>query len=187
MLEADLIHRAARGEEEAFQVLYRRYRDPLFRFAFRLTGSAETAEDLAHDCFLSLLRSPGRFSPADGTLRAYLYAAVRNLAWKRFRDSSREASGGGTDPEPAGDEQGPFAELSAEEEAALVREAVLGLPALQREVIVLVEYEGLSLSETASVVGTEVGTVKARLHRARQNLRSRLLPVLRGRKGSSHG
>jgi RNA polymerase sigma-70 factor (ECF subfamily) len=57
-----------------------------------------------------------------------------------------------------------------------VREAVLSLPALQREALVLFEYEGLALSEIADLVGADVGAVKARLHRARGRLRSQLEP-----------
>jgi RNA polymerase sigma-70 factor (ECF subfamily) len=59
-----------------------------------------------------------------------------------------------------------------------VRVAVSELPPLQREAIVLFEYEGLSLAEVASVCETDVGTVKARLHRARGRLRRTLAPYL---------
>jgi RNA polymerase sigma-70 factor (ECF subfamily) len=64
--------------------------------------------------------------------------------------------------------------LLEDEMAREVRTAVLELPPLQREVVLLVEYEGLSLADTAQVVGAEVGAVKARLHRARESLRQRL-------------
>lgn len=59
-----------------------------------------------------------------------------------------------------------------------VQEAVSNLPPLQRETLVLFEYEGLALSEIAGLVGTDVGAVKARLHRARERLRNTLQPYL---------
>ena len=70
------------------------------------------------------------------------------------------------------------AELISAERAELVSRAIGELPALQREALILFEYEDLSLDETATVTGVEVGTVKARLHRARQALRRRLAPLL---------
>ena len=59
-----------------------------------------------------------------------------------------------------------------------IREAVTSLPPLQREALVLFEYEGLALNEIAEVVGSDVGAVKARLHRAREALRAALRPYL---------
>src|SRR5438552_11804868 len=51
-----------------------RYRDPIFRFAYRLLGSVEAAEDVTHDCFLSLIKDPGRFDSSRASLRTYIYA-----------------------------------------------------------------------------------------------------------------
>jgi RNA polymerase sigma-70 factor (ECF subfamily) len=61
--------------------------------------------------------------------------------------------------------------------STLVAAAVQSLAPLQREAVVLFEYEGFTLEEIAAVVGAEVGTVKSRLHRAREKLRRRLAPV----------
>jgi RNA polymerase sigma-70 factor (ECF subfamily) len=88
MTDARLVEQVRGGDEEAFRTLYGRFRDPLFRFGYRLTGSAETAEDLVHDCFVGLFR--GGFDARKGSLGTYLYGAVRNLARKHFRDSGRE-------------------------------------------------------------------------------------------------
>jgi len=65
-----------------------------------------------------------------------------------------------------------------QELSAIVKEAVFMLPPLQREALVLFEYEGLSLAEIAVVVGSDIGAVKARLHRARERLRRALQPYL---------
>ena len=86
-----LLEHAAKGETKAFQVLYERYRDPIFRFAYRMLGSAEAAEDVTHDCFLSLIKEPGRFDETRASLRTYLFAAVRNQSAKRYVSFNREA------------------------------------------------------------------------------------------------
>jgi len=72
----------------------------------------------------------------------------------------------------------PLRRLLEEELALKVKEAVFSLPPLQREALVLFEYEGLALSEIAGIVGTDVGAVKARLSRARERLRNTLRPYL---------
>src|SRR5204863_2393367 len=87
-----LLENAAKGETKAFQVLYERYRDPIFRFAYRLLGSAEAAEDVTHDCFLSLITEPSRFDATRASLRTYLYAAARNQAAKRYQAFGRESA-----------------------------------------------------------------------------------------------
>jgi RNA polymerase sigma-70 factor (ECF subfamily) len=176
-----LVARAARGDEGAFLALYERYRDAIYRFAYRLLGSSALAEDVTHDCFLGLLRRPRAFDPARASLRTYLYAAARNLALKQFRRPRVEVTLEELQSEPrAADAQQPLRQLLAAELSEAVRRAVVNLPPLQREALVLFEYEGLSLAEVASVVEADVGTVKARLARARENLRRQLAPYLAG-------
>jgi RNA polymerase sigma-70 factor, ECF subfamily len=144
-----------------------------------MLGSTEMAEDITHDCFLSLIKRPENFTPARGSLKTYLYSAARNLSLKHFRRTSREAA-----IEEFGEEltvpvrEQPLSRLLDEELSLKVKEAVFSLPPLQQEALVLFEYEGLTLSEIASVVGTDVGAVKARLHRARERLRNTLWPYL---------
>jgi RNA polymerase sigma-70 factor (ECF subfamily) len=171
MTDEELLRQSRRGDDEAFRALYMRYRQPLFRFAWRMTGSVETAEDLTHDCFVGLFR--GGFDEKRAALRTYLYASVRNLARKRWRDSGNEdLTDAGDFSEAAGN--GPLEMLLLVETAEAVRLAVEALPVLQREVVVLFEFEDLPLDEIARIVGAETGAVKSRLHRARQALRKAL-------------
>ena len=170
-----LLERAASGDAAAFQILYERYRDAIFRFTYRLLGSVEAAEDVTHDCFLSLIKDPGRFDPARASLRTYLYAAARNLALKQFNYFSRAAAIDDLTEEPSGpDGHEPIRRVLDDELAAQVENAISGLPPLQREALVLFEYEDLSLAEIGTIVGADVGTVKSRLFRARERLRQRL-------------
>ena len=168
-----LLEKAAHGETAAFQVLYERYRDPIFRFAYRLLGSIEAAEDVTHDCFLSLIKEPGRFDPSRASLRTYIYAAARNLAAKRYNSFARETGIERLEEEPA-DRHEPMAQVLDNELAEVVQRAIASLPPLQREALVLFEYEELSLAEIAAIVGADANTVKARLFRAREKLRAGL-------------
>lgn len=174
-----LLSRAGEGDQTAFLELYQRYRTPIFRFAYRLLGTVEQAEDVTHDCFLNLVRKPGNFNPEMGSLSTYLYAAARNLAFKQFRRSGREAALEDLEVDPAMPPRlQPLRQLLDRELSLKVKEAVSNLPELQRESLVLFEYEGLSLNEIAQIVGAEAGAVKARIYRARQSLKNELSPYL---------
>jgi RNA polymerase sigma factor (sigma-70 family) len=168
------VARAAAGDEGAFRNLFDQHHEALFRFAYRLTGSTDAAEDIAQDCFLRLIEQD-RFDPARGTLRQYLYGTVRNLARQRWQTADRHVS---WDDESEDDSRPlPDAMIAAEVSDA-VQAALDLLPPLQREAIVLFEFEELSLEEIAAVAGADIGTVKSRLHRARERLR-RLLAEYR--------
>jgi len=170
-----LLADAANGDTAAFQILYQRYRDPIFRFAYRMLGSVEAAEDVAHDCFLSLIRQPGRFDSTKASFRTYLYAAARNQAAKQYSSFGRETALDELSEEPAAaDRNAPMAQVLDDELASEVAGAIASLPPLQREALVLFEYEELSLAEIGEIVGVDANTVKGRLFRAREKLRSKL-------------
>jgi RNA polymerase sigma-70 factor (ECF subfamily) len=179
-----LLARARRGDEAALVALYERHHAVVFRFAFRLLDSRASAEDVVHDCFLDLVREPARdstsdFDPSRGTLRNYLYGMARHRAHRIFRRTSREEEFDEAADERRADEScEPLARVLGEELSAVVRRAVAALPEAQRESLILFEYEELSLAEIAQVVGADVNAVKARLWRARQNLKKTLAPYL---------
>lgn len=182
--DEDLLRRARAGEEDAFLSIYMRHRVAMYRFACRLLRSESAAEDVTHDCFLSLFKNPERFDPTRGTsLRTYLFAAVHNLASKHFRRAGHETwMDEATLEEPrTPDTDEPLSQLLEAELSATVRAAVEQLPALQREVLILFEFEDLSLAEIAVVLEAEVNTVKSRLARARAGLRRTLAPYLERR------
>jgi len=80
-----LLSAVRRGKEVAFLRLFEDHHLPLFRFAWRLTGSMADAEDIVQECFLALLRPDCGFDPARTPLRTYLFGAVRNQSLKRLR------------------------------------------------------------------------------------------------------
>ena len=183
-----LLKRAGEGDQAAFLELYDRHRQPIFRFAYRLLGEVDTAEDVTHDCFLSLIRKPENFRPGRASLRTYLFAAARNLALKHFRNSGRETGLDEMTEEPQlSPRHEPLRKLLDEELAAEVRKAVFNLPPLQREALVLFEYEGLSLNEIAEITGADAGAVKGRLYRARERLKTVLRPYVSGNRELNSG
>jgi RNA polymerase sigma-70 factor (ECF subfamily) len=182
MTDERLLEQAASGDETAFAVIYERHRGLVFRFAFRLSQSREMAEEITHDCFLSLIKEPRRFKTQEqrASLRTYLCAAARNLAFKRLRRAGAETVIDDLSEQlAAAESQGPLRLLLDAEVSEAVRKAIGELPPLQREALILFEYEELSLAEIAEVAGADVGTVKSRLHRARQRLRILLAPYFK--------
>ena len=141
---------------------------PLFRFAYRLTGSTADAEDIVQACFLELLRPDCSYDPKRAPLRTWLFGVVRNQSLKRFRQKTiREIPGADNVPSPED-------EVQRGEVQDAVRQAVLTLPDTQREVLILAHYEQMPLAEIAGLLDIEVAAVKSRLQRARATLREML-------------
>jgi RNA polymerase sigma-70 factor (ECF subfamily) len=171
--DAELLDRARSGDEAAFQNIYQRYRRPVFQFAWRLTGSEAEAEDVAQECFLALLEGAA-YDPAHGTLRTYLLGIARHRALRRVRAWEREAP----EAEEAAAPLDTLDTVMAAERGAVVERAIASLPVLQRQALILFEYEDLSMEEIAEVTGSDAGAVKARLFRARESLRRKLAPLM---------
>ena len=163
----DVVKAARRGREGAFLELFDEHHAALFRFAYRLTGSAADAEDIVQECFLELVRPGCSYDARRTPLRTYLYGVVRNQWLKRARREARSAE---SEEEPLA-ASSPEGDLLAGEIQDAVARAVTALPERQREALVLAHYEQMPLAEIARVLGIEVGAVKSRLERARERLR----------------
>ena len=163
-----LIRDARRGQEKAFLRLFDEHHLPLFRFAWRLSGSIADAEDIVQECFLALLNPNCGFDPARTALRTYLFGVVRNQWLKRLRRREQrelaESRNCGT----------PETEAYRGEAAEAVASAIADLPDTQREILLLAHYEQLSLVEIAEITQLEITAVKSRLQRARATLRETL-------------
>ena len=163
-----------------FRNAFHAHKDVLYRYVCRMTGSADAAEDIVQECFLALWRKPHAYDPNRGALRAFLLGIARKLVLKRWRDEH---------PYDSLEEDssiGRPVDLLGQERVRMVASAVQMLPPLQREAIILAEYEQLTLDEIARVTESAVSAVKSRLHRARANLRRMLAPLLE-EKGSVYG
>src|SRR5258708_25812724 len=85
-----LLRRAAKGEEEAFPLLYRRHQAAMYRFALRMTGSPWVAGEIVQDVFMTLMRAPKKYDSSRGTLGGYLYGIARNRVMKHLERWPRE-------------------------------------------------------------------------------------------------
>jgi len=143
---------------------------PLYRFAYRMTGSAADAEDIVQECFLELLRPGCSYDAKRTPLRTYLFGVVRNQSLKRLakRETSVE------DGSEASDGRSPESLLLRNEVESAVAHAVTQLPEGQREALILAHYEQMPLAEIARVMEIEVTAVKSRLQRARAHLKETL-------------
>ncbi len=174
------------GDNGAFEVLYRRYEKPVFRFAYRMVMSAADAEDLCQDTFLKVARA-GRKYQATGKFKTWLFRIVLNLCHDRLRRRKFRAHLSLNAPATEDDDEtvqlqericdpssDPVERAEASEARALVQQAFTALPEPQRTVVVLREYHALKFAEIAEIMHCPVGTVKALNHRARQKLMERL-------------
>jgi RNA polymerase sigma-70 factor (ECF subfamily) len=175
-----LLRRAAKGEEEAFTLLYRRHQAAMYRFALRMTGSAWAAEEIVQDVFMTLMRAPKKYDSSRGTLGGYLYGIARNRVMKHLERLPREVPLDQKNEDGSGegivlqDAATPATWAETRERMSQVRAAVLELPAEFREAVVLCELEELSYEEAAHAAGCPIGTIRSRLHRGRALLLAKL-------------
>lgn len=165
--DAELVRAAAAGDERAFDALYARHRDWVFALALRSTGRREEALDVAQEAFVELLERLD--APLGLVLTGSLRAYLRPIVVHRAIDAARRA---GREPraEAAIDELLDRAAGEAGDAGDLAR-VLRGLPAEQRELVLLRFVDGLELAEIAEALSVPLGTVKSRLHQALANLR----------------
>jgi RNA polymerase sigma-70 factor (ECF subfamily) len=175
-----LLRRAAKGDEDAFTVLYRRHQAAIYRFALRMTGNAWASEEIVQDVFMTLMRDPKKYDAERAALAAYLYGIARNRVMKHLERLPREFQ---LDEQNENGSRGGAAVINAvtpmhwaerQERMGQVRAAVLDLPVEFREVVVLCELEELSYEEASQRIGCPIGTVRSRLHRGRALLLAKL-------------
>lgn len=157
-----------RGSTEAFSELFSRYQQPVFGFFHRRLAETAQAEELTQETFLAILRASSRYEPS-ALFRTYLYAiALKILNAHRRKVAFRAMFLGQSSAsrEPAL-ESGAHAEV-------LLRQALAKLQAIEREIVLLREFEQLSYAEIAAVLHLPVNTVRSRLFRARMALRELL-------------
>jgi|SoiMethySBSTD1v2_1073268.scaffolds.fasta_scaffold224216_2 RNA polymerase sigma-70 factor, ECF subfamily len=167
----DSVLSARSGDEAAFLQLFDDHHQPLYRFAYRMTGSAADAEDIVQECFLELLRPGCSYDSARTPLRTYLFGVVRNQSVKRIQRNAREMD---QSIEPTAAHSPALSPESLALHAELkdmVAGAVMQLPETQRDVLILAHYEQMPLAEIARLLELEPAAVKSRLQRGRARLK----------------
>jgi RNA polymerase sigma-70 factor (ECF subfamily) len=157
------------GDEEAFTALYRLRQAAVYRFALQMTGSAAVAEDVTQEVFMALIEHGKRFDPARATLASFLYGIARNMVLRRLeRERVTESI-----EDRAGDID-LLEDLTRRETIEQVRSAVLSLPPVYREAVVLCDLQDVSYQDAAAALDCPVGTVRSRLNRGRSMLAQKL-------------
>lgn len=170
MSDSDLLRLSAKGNEEAFLVLYRRHEGPVFRFALHMSGRKEMAEEIVQEVFMKLISEPKLYLADRGPLQAYLIGIARNKVRRQLARTRMSPPNSCERSEPNSFLEG----LSKEQELAALRNAILSLPANYREVVIMCDLENLDYADAARQLGCAIGTVRSRLHRARAILGTKL-------------
>ena len=166
--DEDLVAAVASGDREAFGALYRRRRPDVYRFAMHMIGVPGAAEDVAQDVFMTVIHEARRYDPRRAGVVAWLLGIARNHARRRLSERRY-------DPLPDADAEpridfDPADGLSRARQTAALRRALIALPIVYREAIVLCDLQELSYQEAAAAAGCAIGTVRSRLHRGRAML-----------------
>jgi RNA polymerase sigma-70 factor (ECF subfamily) len=164
--QAELISRCHAGEAPAIGELYDMTVSQVYRFAFRLTGNVQDAEDLTSETYERALRSLGKYTSRDVPIIVWLLRIARYVAYERERASRRNESV----PLTAEIAESLPAEQGAEEARQFVFDLLPTIPFAQREVIAM-RLAGFKLREIAAALGKAEGTVKALQFQALASLR----------------
>lgn len=173
-----LIARLRRKEPSAFEAMVRLHQDRVYDFCVRMLGDREEAFDLTQEIFISIHQHLDQFR-ADAKLTTWIYRIARNHCLNRLKYLKRRGRGrsdeyGETNElsitESLGGSSKPDDAVHARTERELVHKAIAQLDEDQRALVVLRDVEGLSYEEIMDITELAEGTVKSRLHRAREKL-----------------
>ena len=169
--DSALMLRYRDGDVNAFEVLYRRHNDALYRYLLRLSRNEATAEDLFQDVWGKIINARARYRPT-AKFTTFLYRVAHNCFIDHVRRNRRHSNTADVDPDStSGNDDGP----DIQTERSLARQRLLAaletLPEEQRDAFLLKEEAGLSLDEIAHVTGANRETAKSRLRYAVRKLK----------------
>ena len=165
-----IIQRVLAGERDAFRLLISRYSDPLYRHALCMTGSPDVAEDILQ---LSFIKAYQHLAEVRGRFDAWVFRIVANGCKDWLKNIRRTHLSYDEDDQPS-TYATPDEELDRSELRTDLDRALAALPASLREAFVMKHVEGRSYEEMADLLGTTVGALKMRVHRAREALQALL-------------
>lgn len=176
-VDARLVERIAKGDQEALAALYDRFSGPLYGTALRVLRDPAEAQDVVHDTFVTLWEKAGTFEVSRGSAFAWAVTLVRNRAIDRARMRRRRAELlAQSVPADLGYAEAPTSAMGGEtaaldDEARAIRAAVATLPLEQKRALELAFFSGLTQEEIARKLSEPLGTVKARIRRGLIKLR----------------
>lgn len=169
--DRDLLRQFRAGDREAFTALYRAHFPAVFRFVLYMTGDQIRAGEITQDVFVWLVHHPGDFDPDRGDLPAFLGGVARKLLHRRQQLESRWLPLDEAALSPGRGNGAEFARgMEQRQDVAELRKAIAALPERYREAVVLCDLQEKSYQQAAEELGCALGTVRSRLHRARELL-----------------
>ena len=174
--DAECVRKLQRGETDAFETLIRRHQKTIFNLAYRMLGDYDEAAEISQEAFLSAYRAIGNFR-GEANFSTWLYRIALNHATTRRKslNTRQQRSVPIENTEPASDPHpGPAESMEKKEIRQRVQQALNRLDPEDAAVILLRDLQDVPYEEVARVLEIPVGTVKSRLHRARQALKSEL-------------
>ena len=176
--DRELVRRVLAGHTDDFRVLVDRYQQSVFRFASGLLGNREEAQDVTQEIFLAAFVNLSGYDSSRAAFSTWLFTIARNRCLNLLKQRRPIAL---DEPDSIGDVASADPIVSQELSQQLDR-ALAALPVDQRSAFVLAEIEELPYADIARIEQTTLGTVKSRIHRAKQRLQSLLEPVMRDSK-----
>ena len=178
LADSALVERALGGADASFEELVRRYQRPIVSYVYRMIGDYEAALDLTQDVFIKVYGSLARYR-SEYKFSTWIYRIAHNAAIDYLRRTGPrtqelETEDGYARPIPSGS-MTPEQESERKERCAEIEDVVRALPPAYRELIILRHGHDLSYDEIAEVTGLPLGTVKNRIFRAREAMRSPLV------------
>jgi RNA polymerase sigma-70 factor, ECF subfamily len=169
------IQRILEGEIEAFRLLVEKYQKPLFAMIHNMLTNQADCEDIAQETFLAAYLHLGSYDSEESQFSTWLFTIARNRC---FNETKRRRSVNLASIEPSIASRHPADRLIAQEAADALDRALDSLPFEQRSAFVLAEIQDLPLQEVAQIEAAPLGTVKSRISRAKEKLRSVLATAL---------
>lgn len=166
-----LVARARGGDESAFGKLVEQLQNRIFAVAYGVVGNRQDAEDIAQDTFLKAYSSIKKLKKEDSFYSWLVRIAINtSINYKKANNIARTVPIEGV-PEPAFQGETPDSYIEKRGESEQIQEILANLPPESRAVLVLREVEGLGYEEIADMLGVPLGTVRSRIHYAREKLR----------------
>ncbi len=172
--EPGIIVRLRAKDQAALDVLYARYSGLVYALALRIVHQPADAEDVVIETFWQLWQQSADYNNERGQLRSWIVTIARSRALDRLRSMKRTPVAESEEfNQPVADDN-PEQETWLNEQAAIVRQALVSLPTDQRQALELAYYHGLSQSEVAGKLGEPLGTIKTRMRLGMMKLRDQL-------------
>lgn len=174
--DIDLAELHRYGDDKAFEEVYHRFAKMVFNMALRMAGDPERAEDLAQEIFLRIYRHLGKFN-GRSTLKTWIYRITLNhcrskLGRRRLLTRPLAEENEGEGAELVDDRRGPEERTLAQDAARQLTGALSELKPVFREAVVLRDLEGLTYEEISEILDLRIGTVRSRIARGRDRLRT---------------